>query len=209
MENKILDELQSVQDEINKLLPTLQTDWQGQVSTYDLAEALGYKTHAHEIVIDTTVLNSNYRWVVYIHELLHAVSSASSRKTLENEYEAFYQQFKGYEEGIVEALERIIRDPILSSLQIRLSQKDLAIVNLVEMTTEYNEYIHALEGMRHVLGYQEEDRFDFYLWLLKIPLEDRRERVRETAVDIVSGAHTGLRKLMYESLTHYNSILCG
>ena len=90
---------------------------------------------------------------------MHTVSAGYSRDD--------YQDFQGWEEGVVELLQRLFRARILSRLQIEVDEE---LFQSVDEGHAYNNFIAALEQLRVRVGKTQEE---FYLLLLHTPLCDR------------------------------------
>lgn len=106
-----------------------------------------------------------FRWRTLIHEALHLFSPSYSR------YE--YSLARGWEEGVVEQTQRLLRQTILRGMGVTLAE-DIFLER--DERHEYNAYIETLEGLRRCLSMP---MLDFYLWLLATPLPDRLARVQE------------------------------
>ncbi len=116
-------------------------------------------------MIDIGLAGKAERWRTLIHEMLHTFSAG---------YQPLdYVAFRGWEEGVVEQLQRILRLEILAEIGIAVEETVFAAV---EATHEYAEYVGALEAMREALA--EEPRA-FYFRLLSIPIRDRRRLMFE------------------------------
>jgi len=81
--------------------------------------------------------------------------------------------FRGWEEGVVENLQRVLRPAILAELGVVVAE---AIFSGAETDHEYTEYVQALEDIRKALG---EKKRAFYFDLLAVPLRDRRRVIFE------------------------------
>ena len=98
-----------------------------------------------------------------IHEALHLFSLAYTKQE--------YMLARGWEEGVVEQLQRLLRQEVFAALKIVVSEE---IFTERDVAHEYNRYIRALEGLRELL---ELDAREFYLWLLATPLSERLSAV--------------------------------
>lgn len=112
------------------------------------------------------------RWRTLIHEMLHTFS--------EGYHPLDYMAFRGWEEGTIEQLQRILRPVLLVKLGIKV---DEAVFTAVETGHEYVEYVQALEGMREALG---EEPTGFYSRLLAVPIRDRRRSVFEQGMALAA-----------------------
>ena len=102
------------------------------------------------------------RWRTLIHEMLHAHSAGYNRVSFES--------LPGWEEGVVEQLQRLLRPALLSQMGV-LAHDALFLDE--EQTHPYNRYIAALENMRQFPGFMGKDPTDFYITLLNVPIKDR------------------------------------
>ncbi len=110
----------------------------------------------------------NLRWRTLIHEALHTFSPQYTHMT--------YLNTIGWEEGVVEQMQRLLRPAVLTALQIEVSEK---AVNAVEQAHPYNKYIAVLEDLRLRLG---EDPQRFYRTLLATPLTDRATLMKQSGI---------------------------
>jgi hypothetical protein len=94
---------------------------------------------------------------------LHAVSVGYSSND--------YQAFRGWEEGVVEKLQRLMGPNVMSRLGVSHEE---SIWQLREAVHPYNDYIDALEDVCNALGIAEGDAaLQFYVRLLGTPIKDR------------------------------------
>ena len=102
--SRMLQELFHIQDAIHELT-SLRSNWNG-VLQFDTVEGeRGSKTFTCEIVIRPDLASKPVRWRTLIHESFHACSVGYT-----------FQDFNaniGWEEGVVEQLERLFRKRIL------------------------------------------------------------------------------------------------
>jgi hypothetical protein len=105
-----------------------------------------------------------HRWRTLIHEGLHYFSPALSAQA--------YLAHQGWEEGVVEQLQRLLRPLVLRRLGIVVPED---MLKAGDVQHAYNGYIEALEGVRTLLG---ADERRFYERLLSLPLVDRPLAVR-------------------------------
>ena len=144
-------------------LTGLPSNWNGRLELVQNAEFRGRKPFGCDIQIDAELAQSPERWATLIHEALHAVSAGYDRND--------FQAFRGWEEGVVEQLQRLIRQTVLVRLNVTV---DEAIWQQHEANHRYNEYIDALEEIRGALHIPEaEEPLLFYIGLLAIPIKER------------------------------------
>jgi len=133
-------------------------NWDGTVSVQHLPPGLlGIKEWGCSITVSNAIIgNDADLWPTLNHEMLHALSEGINPWA--------YGQFKGWEEGVVEKLQRILGPKVLKAIG------EQPYVGL----GAYNHYIAELERMRAFLGRSESS---FYLQLLRTPLADREQAV--------------------------------
>jgi hypothetical protein len=137
----------------------LHSNWNGLVELVPNANFRGKKPFTCEILIDEALVNEEVRWRTLIHEALHAFSTGYTQID--------FMANRGWEEGVVEQLQRIIRASVLSHLGVSV---DHALFIAIEEEHAFNIYIDALESIRGVLEIEAEP---FYLSLLKTPIKNR------------------------------------
>ena len=163
-----LQELRSVVEE----LTGLPSRWNGSVSIVDAASmqlltgtlAMAQKEWSCAIAVNEIILGEDSRWRSLLHEMLHSVSVGMNRED--------YTRLKGWEEGVVEQVQRQIRPLVLSRLDVNIPEE---VFVPFELNWPYNRYISALEEIRSYLGYPLDS---FYLALLRTPLAERIAYVR-------------------------------
>lgn len=101
-----------------------------------------------------------------IHEALHAVSAGYIRED--------YQDFQGWEEGVVEQLQRLLRARVLSHLRVTV---DPQVLQRLDEEHAYNKYIVALETIREAQSILTTQAEAFYLDLIGTPIKDRQSHV--------------------------------
>lgn len=142
-----------------------QSRWSGFADLSDDPNIRGAKPFRCDIVINASLAGQAERWRTLIHEMLHTFSEG---------YQPLdYMAFRGWEEGVVEQLQRTLRPVVLAELGVKV---DEAIFTTVETSHEYEEYVRALEEMRKALGVE---AIRFYSDLLATPIRDRRQSVFE------------------------------
>jgi hypothetical protein len=106
------------------------------------------------------------RWRTILHEALHTFTPPLTR--------AEYRKAVGWEEGIIEQLQRLLRQRVLAIIGITIPEESFAPI---ERDHHYNGYIQALERVRAALGQEPEP---FYR-LLRTPLPQRYDLLAEAA----------------------------
>lgn len=133
-------------------------NWNGTVHVQRLSpSALGAKGWDCSIIVSRDIIGNDAQlWPTINHEMLHALSVGLDRQA--------YVQFTGWEEGVVEKLQRLLGPRALKAIG---EQPHVGL-------GAYDHYIAALEQLRTFLG-RSESRF--YLQLLRTPLADREQAV--------------------------------
>jgi hypothetical protein len=151
--------------ELRQILPIIEevtglaSRWNGTLELVPEANFKGKKPFSCSILMETALARQDIRWRTSLHELLHSVSAGYNSGD--------YNAYLGWEEGIVEQLQRIIRPEVLERLGIVLPEE---VFQSWETVHPYNRYIVALEQIRMVL--QQPDR-EFYIGLLHTPIRQR------------------------------------
>ena len=158
LEAQVRDELSAITVFLEERLGR-RSRWNGEVELSDEAAAFGKARWSGGIIINRALARSELRWRTEIHELLHTFSPGLVISD--------YLSLPGWEEGVVEQLQRLLRPSILARLAVSVPEDVFAPV---EAGHEYNRYITALEKLRVVLNTPYEA---FYQELLATPLKDR------------------------------------
>ena len=170
-EDRVRDELNAVKEAVEQLTG-LRSRWSSNVILLDTAqmvalkgmEVLAEKRWACDIVVNSGLILLPLRWRTFIHEMIHSVSVGSN--------ETDYKRLRGWEEGVVEQMQRQLRPQILGLLQAQAAE---AACDGADRRWIFNPYVEALEALRVPL---ETAPGSFYLNLLKTPLGDRLAYVR-------------------------------
>jgi hypothetical protein len=103
------------------------------------------------------------RYRTVIHEALHSFSPLMTPRQ--------YQEMIGWEEGVVESLQRLLRPAVLRIMGLAIAESDFAPI---DESHKFNAYIAALEELRigTILTATE-----FNVRLLSTPIEQRVETV--------------------------------
>lgn len=94
--------------------------------------------------------------------MLHAHSAGYIRTAFEDH--------PGWEEGVVERLQRLLRPRVLMQLGLELPETVFA---QEDAEHEYNPYAEALDGLYRLLKQPQETETDFYVALLATPINQR------------------------------------
>ena len=151
--------------EVQRLIPCvesrvgLRSRWNGTLELVPNAEFMGKKPFSCSIQLRESLARQEARWRTILHEILHSVSAGYVQSD--------YNLLLGWEEGIVEQLQRLIRAGILAQLHVSVPEDVFASAERIHA---YNHYITALEQMREFLGQEPQA---FYIALLQTPIKDR------------------------------------
>jgi hypothetical protein len=120
-EERVRGELERVRD-VLECITGLKSQWNGIVAIVSGEYYEVRKTFPCSIEINADFIQGDYRWIIYIHEMLHSFwvgnITDSSRMFA-------YENFKGYEEGVVEKLQRLVCKEVLTELRLPLTMAEL------------------------------------------------------------------------------------
>lgn len=173
-EPEVTEQIKMTQPAVEKATGR-ESRWTGTLTLDPAATFSGKVDYNMNMTLSTGILDEqHYKWRTIIHELLHTISPQFSRMEFDNN--------PGWEEGVVEQMQRMIRQSVLRDVGVAIPEEDFAER---DTTHRYNAYISALEVLRDILKL---DRENFYPILLSIPLRDRRTWVMEQidALPVVS-----------------------
>lgn len=146
----------------------------------ETSAAFGGKTFSCLIRIRADIAASDLRWPTLLHEAFHCFSVERSPDASLN--------FTGYEEGVVEQLQRLYRQELLDTLGVNI-QPDAFVDR--DANNAYTHYIDSLEGIRRAIG---EEAKPFYLRLLGTPLEQRWALLRTLGQEIPEWSNAAFRR---------------
>lgn len=155
--------------------------WSGNVVIVPGTEYKGTKSYGCDIRLAQGRQTRQERWRTMIHEMLHAHSEGYNRKA--------YEDYTGWEEGVVEKLQRLLRPRILEQLGVSVDERRFAAE---EVDHDYNVYIGALERMRTLI---EEDEEPFYLNLLSLPIAVRARTILLHGMQLPGERGVSFRKI--------------
>lgn len=162
-------------------LTQLPSQWNQKVEVIsERNRAVGGKTFGCLIRLRADMVNTEHGWLTLIHEAFHSFSTERSPDAS--------LSYPGYEEGVVEQLQRLFRQEILDALSVSLSPD-----TFVDRDTNcaYTVYTDALEAMREALS---QDSKAFYVSLLSTPLEQRWALLRKQAQQSASWSRRDFRR---------------
>ena len=162
LEARTQQELKAIIAELTALTD-LPSRWSGRVELVPDAE---FKRQMCDIQIDAALAAQDERWPTLIHESLHSISAGYNANDFRN--------FRGWEEGVVEQLQRLFRPSMLQRMGVVLPA---GVFDAVEASHNFNAYIAALEGLRLLLSKPDVNQQSFYLDLLKLPIKERPDRL--------------------------------
>ena len=145
-------------------LTGLTSRWSGEVELSQDARAFGRKPFSCQIVLAERLADQPVRWRTPIHEALHSFSAGYNMTD--------YQASLGWEEGVVEQTQRLLRPEVLEKLDAQVASSVFAAV---ETAYSFNRYIQAIERMRVALT--RDDEREFYLSLLATPINQRHNLI--------------------------------
>jgi hypothetical protein len=146
LEAQTRGELESIVAVLTELTG-LTSRWSGQLELVPEAGFKGKKPFRCDILIDEGLARQEIRWTTLIHEALHSFSAGYLRDD--------YQNFQGWEEGVVEQLQRLLRPSILAAMNVTVSEGTL---RQLEEGHAYNGFIDALETLRRILKVSDEEK---------------------------------------------------
>ena len=123
------------------------------------ADFKGQKPFQCDILLNANLANAEARWRTLLHEALHSFSQGYNREDFGN--------FRGWEEGVVEKLQRVLRPAVLSAVAVTVSE---TVFRVLEEQHLYNAYLNALSELQR---YSEKTEQQFYKDLLSTPIRDR------------------------------------
>ena len=134
---------EQLQDETHRVVLALEailgrtSQWSGRVTLTDNPDVRGRKPFSCDIVLNENLTGLDVRWRTIIHEALHSFSAGYNFTD--------YQLNRGWEEGVVESLQRLWRQKILRRLGLVVEN---SVFIELEIGHDYNTYIDALERLR-------------------------------------------------------------
>lgn len=148
----------------------LSSRWSGIVELVPNADFKGKKRWSCDIQLLELLAWKEERWSTLIHEVLHSMSAGYNFSD--------FQAFKGWEEGMVEQLQRLLRPAVLAKLGVSVAP------DTFESNDKYhafNRFIKHLEHLRVALHIEEDEQAAFYIALLGVPIRDRGGYVLDRA----------------------------
>jgi hypothetical protein len=145
-------------------LTGLQSHWSGILDVDPNLRWTGEKLRSCTIKLNGDPAQDIKRFSTGTHEVLHAHSVGLFES-------GAYVGRRGYEEGVVEQTERVLRDEVLADLGFSAGHLDF---RAIDAESAHNGYIERLEEPREMT---QRDARTFYVDLLRTPLVDREETI--------------------------------
>lgn len=150
----------------------LRSRWNGEAAVIDSVSALmlsrtpflAKKEWSCRITVLDQIVGSELRWRSLLHEVLHSISAGNR--------EADYSTFIGWEEGVVESLQRLYRPELLKEIGVDVAE---AVFAETEQNWVYEPFITALRRLNAELPNVSEQ--EFMETLLRTPLAQRSAEV--------------------------------
>lgn len=144
--------------------------WNSKLFLTDVDQA-SYKSFECSIGLNRKLQNQDARWATHLHEILHAYSIGYS--------ELSYEDHPGWEEGVVEQFQRLLRPLLIEALPPRFlgenqrgSQVEVSIQrSKYGKRHPYNHSIYSLEAIRNLI--EEPSEIRFYTDLINTQLAER------------------------------------
>lgn len=191
LKEQIADELTKIDFVLTQMSLGGTNRWSGTVRIVETLAFKGKKGYDCAVEISSETARSAARWRTLIHELLHARSTGLNQKA--------YRQNRGWEEGTVENLQRLIRSRVLSELE---AAPDEAAIAADEATFTFEQAVRDMESLRlevcRLEGGSPEDAdkaIQFYSDLLKHPLEERPLSIAYTAWRVTQNESQSFRRV--------------
>ena len=165
---------QQIQEELRLIEPLIYNflgwkgRWNGSVELVEISfEGNGKKRYDCGIEIARRVAETETRWRVLIHEMIHAHSVGLNRLD--------YSKLIGWEEGPVERLQRTLRPQILNELKVSVDEN---LFLSLERAWPYNPHVAAVETLRRLTEDGDEGIAAYYRLLVEQPLAERPDYVK-------------------------------
>ena len=174
---QVRDELVLILSVLSRLTG-LPSHWNGELVLVPDAGFKGKKRFSCSILLDAALASQEVRWRTLIHEALHALSAGYNQVD--------YNALTGWEEGVVEQLQRLMRPKVLTALGVFISPD---VFSDVEVDHLFNPRIRAVDSLRVALGIPEQQSEQFYIDLLATPIKSRISLILGMAKQLDSEAY--------------------
>lgn len=186
MEGELHLNLRQIVQELENMLGRTSR-WSGKAF---LVRSLSFAGAAHydgSISISELVYTDpDLRWRTMIHEALHTFSPPYTRSE--------YNAAQGWEEGVVEQMQRLLRPQVLAALGVMVREE--VLIN-VEAGHQYNAYIALLEDLRLHLH---DTPLNFYRMLLSTPLPERALVLRQSGIMLEEQERQAFRMALLKAI---------
>ena len=139
LQTQITGELEQIRLAVEQMTG-LPSRWSGTLELVPDADFKGKKPFRCDVLIHADLAGQPYRWTTLIHEMLHSVSAGYARDD--------YQDLQGWEEGVVEQIQRFLRPRILVQLRVSVEEETADAFRQIEEGHAYNDFIAAIERLR-------------------------------------------------------------
>ena len=168
LQAQITGELQQIAAAIEQLT-NLRSNWNGELVLVPLeARYRGLKPFSCAVHLRADLAADDLRWRTLIHESFHAVSAGYNHSD--------FDLYVGWEEGVVEQLQRLFRARILNIAGFYVEETRFAAEDASHL---FNVYIASLERIR---GAFDDEAEKFYLELLAVPIKERSRHLYTRAM---------------------------
>jgi len=179
LETQITDEVAAITGFLEQQLGR-RSRWNGEVELSDDPTAFGKALWNRRISINRQTAQTDLRWRTEIHEALHLLSVGLNPVS--------YIDFEGWEEGVVEQLQRLLRPAVSNALSVAVPD---AVFADAESSHDYNRFINAPERIRIAVNGL---TLVFYRDLLNIPLRERPSSIIQLGRQLPTHQFRGFQK---------------
>lgn len=118
-----------------------------------------------------------------IHEMLHSMDTPNQN----------YLRLKGWDEGVLEPVMRMLRPQILAQRGVSIPEIDL---QSRDHKHPYQKYIAALERVRSRLPSPHSEEEVFYYGLFGVPIEERQGLIEQWASQLPKSKQKEFRRVL-------------
>jgi hypothetical protein len=166
---------------LQELLEGAPSRWNGVVVLDDLSLNAGSMRPDGTIVLLLPLWERGgaARHRLVIHESLHTLSPWTTPE---------YRDGKGWEEGVVEQLQRLLRQAVLDKMGLSIPEGEFASADLRH---PFNPYIAELEALRERLS---AEPVPFYRRLLRLPIPERVLHLASLGDELTAAERSAFRQ---------------
>ncbi len=173
LEETVRKELEQITGALENVIGR-RSRWSGVVNIEEFVNFSGAKRYDCSIsILDKVAEYPLLRRRTLVHEAIHAFSPRYTRTE--------YDTLIGWEEAVVEQLQRLLRLEVFTRTGIVVDEAELLIGDRQHV---YNRYIAVMEDLRDRLGLPARE---FYLQLLEVELSARSAFLRQLGGGLESG----------------------